>query len=129
MKLNLNINESNSLTIKVTHKLTAAALQSGEVEVFSTPSMIAFMEKASLDLVQKDLPKGYSTVGTVVNVTHLKATPVGMNVTFNATLTEIDGRRLVFKVSATDEKGLIGEGVHERFVIDSEKFLQRVQAQ
>ncbi len=114
----LVVNESN----------TAEALGSGSLAVLATPSMIALMEKTARLSVDPFLEEGQSTVGTLVNVKHLSATPVGMKVTCNTELVEIDRRRLVFHVECSDEKGLIGEGDHERFVIDAEKFMSKASA-
>ena len=105
---------------------TAMAVGSGGVDVFATPSMIALMEKAALELVQPYLDSGQSTVGIMLKVVHTAATPVGMEVTATAELIEIDRRKLVFKVEARDERELIGEGMHERFIIDVNKFLKKV---
>ncbi len=114
----LVVNESN----------TAEALGSGSLAVLATPSMIALMEKTARLSVDPFLEEGQSTVGTLVNVKHLSATPVGMKVTCNTELVEIDRRRLVFHVECSDEKGLIGEGDHERFIIDAEKFMSKASA-
>ncbi len=113
-------------TVKVTPELTANRVASGVVEVYATPQMIALMEKASFVAVQPYLGPGQSTVGTLVNVTHIAATPVGHTVRANAELVEVDGRRLVFQVAAYDEVEKIGEGRHERYIIDKERFLNRV---
>lgn len=112
-------------TVNVTSENTARAVGSGTLEVFSTPSMIALMEQTCYNAVKPRLEEGLSTVGTLVNVEHLSATPVGMTVTAECTLTEIDGRRLVFKVTASDEKGIIGKGTHERFIIKSDSFVRK----
>ena len=112
------VNESN----------TAQALGSGSIAVLSTPSMIALMEKTSRLSVAPFLEEGQSTVGTVVNAKHLAASPVGMKVTCQTELIEIDRRRLVFKVACFDDAGLIGEGEHERFIIDIDKFLAKANA-
>lgn len=114
------------LQLKVTKELTAATYGSGLVEVFATPAMIALMERASQLSVNEYLPDGYITVGTLVNVKHLKATPVGMSVTCKSELVEQDGRRLIFKVTASDEKALIGEGVHERFIVNQADFMNKL---
>lgn len=106
----------------VTHDLTAAKIGSGLVEVYATPMMIALMEKTCSDAVDPYLAEGEGTVGTLVNVTHSAATPVGMKVWCECELVEVDRRRLCFKVVAYDERGLIGEGTHERFIISKEKF-------
>lgn len=113
-------------TIQVTPELTANRIASGVVEVYATPQMIALMEKASSEAVQPYLGEGQSTVGTLVNVTHIAATPIGQTVRANAELVEVDGRRLVFQVVAHDELEKIGEGRHERFIIDEGRFLNRV---
>ena len=107
---------------------TASNFGSGGVDVFATPVMIGLMEEAACNAVHPALPAGQSTVGTMVNIRHLAATPVGMQVRGEALLTEIDGRRLVFQITAYDEREKIGEGEHERFIIDLDKFLQRVGA-
>lgn len=105
---------------------TAAAFGAGGVLVLGTPVMIGLMENAAWKLVQPELPEGESTVGTLVNVRHLAATPMGGHVIATAELTEIDGRQLVFRVSARDDTQLIGEGTHERFRIVLERFLARL---
>ncbi len=106
----------------VTEEVTAGHIGSGTVRVFATPMMIALMERTCRISVKPYLEEGQETVGTHVNVSHVSATPVGMKVRCETELVEIDRRRLVFKVAAYDEKGLVGEGLHERFVIDVEKF-------
>jgi fluoroacetyl-CoA thioesterase len=113
-------------TTVVTHENTAAAVGAGGVEVFSTPMMIALMENASWQAVASALDEGYVTVGTHINVSHLGATPIGQHVRATSELVEIDGRRLVFNVEAYDEQKKIGDGQHERFVINLERFLQRI---
>lgn len=96
-------------------------------EVLSTPRMIGMMERAAHQAVQPLLEEGQGTVGTMVNVRHLAATPVGMQVKFLAELVEVDGKRLRFQVTAWDEKEKIGEGEHERYIINRSKFDQRLQ--
>ncbi|MBE7067609.1 MAG: thioesterase [Ruminococcaceae bacterium] len=103
---------------------TAEVYGSGDIAVFATPAMIGLMEYTASQSVAPYLAEGQSTVGTVVNVKHLAATPKGMEVWCESTVTEVDRRRLVFEVKAYDQLGtLIGEGTHERFIIDKEKFL------
>lgn len=104
---------------------TAEVYGSGDLPVFATPAMIGLMEYTASSSVSALLEEGQSTVGTIVNVKHVAATPVGMEVSCESELVEIDRRRLVFNVKAYDECGLIGEGVHERFIIDVEKFMNR----
>ena len=113
-------------TTTVVHENTAAAVGAGGVEVFGTPMMIALMENAAWRAVADALDEGYVTVGTLVNVTHLAATPLGQKVRATAELIEIDGRRLAFKVEAYDERQKIGEGRHERFIVNLARFLQRL---
>jgi fluoroacetyl-CoA thioesterase len=108
---------------------TAAVYGSGLLNVFSTPALIAFMEQTAMKAVEACLNEGEGTVGTEVNVRHLKATAVGQTVTCTATLEEVNGRRLLFHVEANDESGKIGEGHHERFIIDNEKFMKKIEEQ
>jgi len=114
-------------TTTVVHENTAASVGAGGVEVFGTPMMIALMENASWQAVAVGLDEGQVTVGTVVNIRHLAATPLGQRVRAEAELVEIDGRRLVFKVTAYDEHQKIGEGQHERAVVHLERFLSRLR--
>ena len=113
-------------TTTVTHENTAASVGAGGVEVFGTPMMIALMENAAWRAVVDNLDEGDVTVGTVVHVRHLAATPLGQQVRATAELSEIDGRRLVFNVEAYDENRKIGEGQHERFIVNLERFIQRI---
>ncbi|AEF93021.1 hypothetical protein Desca_0117 [Desulfotomaculum nigrificans CO-1-SRB] len=126
MELKVGLIHEASITVEDSN--TAIAYGSGGVRVFATPAMIGLMEKAALELADQYLPEGQTTVGTEVNVKHTAATPVGMKVVARAELIEIDGRRLVFKVDASDEAGPIGSGTHERFIINPEKFLQKVES-
>lgn len=105
---------------------TAKALGSGLVEVFATPAMVALMEEAAVHAL--NLGPEESSVGTALEIRHLAATPLGLKVWAVAEVIEIDRRRLVFKVEAYDDKEKIGEGRHERFIIDSAKFLEKVNA-
>lgn len=114
--------------IIVTEEKTAKAMSSGELNVFATPAMIALMENTAYTSIADQLEPGQGTVGTLMNVKHVAATPVGMKVTCETKLIEIDRRRLVFEVKASDEAGLIGEGVHERFIVDNAKFQSRADA-
>lgn len=108
--------------VKVDDTNTAVAMGSGSLKVFATPAMIALIEKAACKALEGQLEDGQTTVGTKLDVAHIAATPVGMNVTAEAVLTEIDNRRLVFEVVARDEKDIIGKGSHERFIVNAEKF-------
>ncbi len=112
---------------RVTGENTALKFGSGKVDVFGTPAMIALMEEASINTVDKKLPEGFATVGTELSIKHIAATPKGMNITASAELTEIDSKRLVFKVEAFDELEKIGEGTHQRYIIELDKFKNRAQ--
>lgn len=112
----------------VNHENTAQFVGSGELEVFATPQMIALMEQAAASSVAGELEEGQGTVGTLLNVSHDAATPLGMKVWAETELVEVDRRRLVFDVKAYDECGLIGQGKHERFIIQNDKFLAKVNA-
>ena len=123
----MKIGTEYTCTTQVEPANCASAVGSGGLDVFSTPSMIALMEKAAYTLVQESLADGESTVGTQMNVDHVKASKIGETITAKAILTEIDGRKLTFDVSATDSAGnTIGRGVHTRFIIQVEKFLSRL---
>lgn len=115
-------------TIVVAPEVTARHLGSGTVSVFATPEMVRLMERAAVNGLAPHLAPGQQSVGTLVNVKHLAATPIGATVTATAELIEINGRRLTFRVTAHDGVDLIGEGVHERALIDLAKFEARVKA-
>ncbi len=124
----LTVGIKNKYQITVAKEHLASSLGSGGIDVFATPMMITIMEGAALYGVQPYLAAGQSTVGTLVEVKHLAATPLGMTVWAEAELIEIDRKRLVFDVKAYDENGLIGSGRHERFIIDEAAFLAKVNA-
>jgi len=117
-KIETVVNDSN----------TAKFAGSGTLDVFATPSMICLMEQAAQASVADYLEAGQGTVGTKIEVTHDAATPLGMKVWAESELIAVDRRKLTFEVKAFDECGLIGKGIHERFIIDSEKFLAKVNA-
>lgn len=107
---------------------TAHYVGSGDLDVFATPSLIALIEGTAAKSVEKILNKGESTVGTLVNVKHIAPTPVGMKVRCETRLVDRDRKKLVFDVKVFDEKTIICEGVHERFIINSEKFIKKAMA-
>ncbi len=121
----LTVGISNEITKTVTKETTAAVLGSGLLEVYATPAMVALMEETCMRSVQEELEEGCGTVGTGLTIHHISATPVGMKVRCASKLVEVDGRKLVFDVRAFDEAGLIGQGTHERFIIENEKFFQK----
>ena len=116
----------HSETLVVEHKDTAAVYGSGSLEVFATPAMIALMEKTCLDSVNDKIGEGNTTVGIAVNIKHLKASLVGALIRCDAKLVEVDRKRLVFEVKCFEGESLVGEGIHERFVVDSEKFMGKL---
>ena len=121
----LTVGIKGSEEVLVSESNSAKTFGSGTLEVFGTPGMSALMEKTALKSVEPYLEDGQGTVGTLLNVTHDAPTPFGMKVRCESELIEIDRRRLVFHVAAYDESGKIGEGRHERFIIDSEKFQKK----
>ena len=107
---------------KVSENNIAKALRSGELNVYATPAMVALMEEAAYKSIQSEFEEGQGSVGTSINIKHISSTPIGMEVIAKTELIEVDRRRLVFKVEAFDERGKIGEGIHERFIINNEDF-------
>ncbi len=114
----LIVNESN----------TALKLGSGAFNVLGTPAMIALMEKAAVEALRQHLEEGQDSVGVLVNVDHKAPTPLGMRVRAEAELTEITGRRLKFSVKAFDSREMIGEGFHERVLVDHDSFMWKAAA-
>lgn len=112
----------------VTEDKLASRIGSGLVDVYATVMMIALVEETAVHTVQPYLEEGQGTVGTYVDMSHCSATPLGMKVWAEVELVEIDRRKLTFKVAAYDERGLIGEGRHERFIIDNAKFQAKTNA-
>ena len=104
---------------------TAISAGSGTLTVFATPFMCALMEKAALMAIAPALDEGDSSVGTKLSISHLSASPVGLKVWAESAVTAVAGKRIEFKVTAGDEKGLIGEGSHERFIITNDRFLAK----
>ncbi|MPN08633.1 hypothetical protein SDC9_155918 [bioreactor metagenome] len=128
MEFNLKPGLKKEKSEQVTANHTAVKYGSGGVEVYATPAMIGLMEGASLAAVDPHLPPGMATVGTAIQVSHLAATPVGMTVRATAELLEIAGKKLTFRVEAFDEKEKIGEGTHQRYIIELQKFQQRAES-
>ena len=118
----------NRKEIVVTDELTAEKMGSGLAPVYATPCMIALIEGTAAESVAPFLKEGEGTVGTRVDVEHLAATPIGMKVTCETELVEVDRKKLVFQASVYDETGLVGKGRHERFIIDNARFMEKVRA-
>ena len=110
----------------VTPEKTASHMGSGGLEVYATPRMTCMMEYTAWASVEPYMEEGKGTVGTRLDVSHVAASPVGASIRYESELTGIDRRRLIFRVEAYDDSGLIGEGTHERFIIDNRKFMDKV---
>lgn len=126
MEFNLPVGLTYTSTKHVTMDDAASRFGSGLIDVFATPAMVALMENASLMTVASHLPEGFNTVGIEISTTHIKATPMGMDVKATATLVNVDGKKLTFEVVAEDEEGVIGKGTHSRFIIETEKFMSKL---
>ena len=114
-------------TLVVGEEHTAPRVGSGAIHVLATPVMINLFEAAALGAVERLLPPGHQSLGTILNVRHIAATPVGMRVTASAVVEKIEGRTIFFRLEALDERELIGDGTHERVVVNVAKFDERVQ--
>ncbi len=108
--------------VEVSDRNSALAMGSGTLKVFATPAMIALMEETAWKSVAPHLEEGSGTVGTALNIQHTAATPLGMTVTCESELVQVEGRKLTFHVVAKDEAGIIGEGEHQRFIVENAKF-------
>lgn len=116
--------KGNAETV-VTLDNTAKAFTSGALEVFATPAMISLMEETCWKMVQPELEEGLGTVGTKVDVSHMAPSAIGSTVMCEATLINIDGRKITFEVVCSDENGMVGMGTHERYIINNEKFMAK----
>jgi predicted thioesterase len=126
-KAPLAVGMTYSRSVTVTDDMTPAHLRHDPIRVLSTPDMIRLVEQTAIEAVAPSLAPGQATVGTRVDIAHLAATPVGMTVTITVELTEIDRRRLAFRVAVRDELDEAGRGTHERFIIDGAQRLPRLQ--
>ena len=127
MSFLIPLNTAAQKTTLVEEALTAEHIGSGSVHVLATPMMIALMEAAALEAVQPYLSEGWTTVGTKVDIEHVRPTPVGEEVTAEALLIKVEDRALEFSVKAMDSRGLIGQGTHHRFIINLEKFASGIK--
>ncbi len=126
--MTIEVGLTNELNLTVQESDTAASMTGGELPpVLGTPRLIQLLEQTARITVAKHLAKGQTTVGALVNVRHLAATPVGMKIRTRAELLEVEGRRLRFRVEAWDEVEKIAEGEHERFIIDEQRFKERLE--
>lgn len=120
--MKLHVGQKNSVARIVTENDTALAAGSGSLKVLATPVMLALMEQAAAELVEENLTPELTSVGISINVNHVAPTPVGMEIRAEAEVVEIDGRKIIFEVRASDDGGEIGSGRHERFIVEREKF-------
>ena len=123
----MEIGLSYTSTATVDNTNTAAALGSGDMDVFATPAMVALMENAAMNAVAPHLEQGQTTVGTQISTSHIKASALGATISATATLTAVDGRSLTFAITAREGDKTIGEGTHTRFIIDRERFLAKLK--
>jgi fluoroacetyl-CoA thioesterase len=123
----LTVGLRGAAEISVMEYQTAPHIGSGHIRVLATPVLVILMEAAALQAVDGLLPEGYQTVGIHLDVRHFAATPVGMRVTASAEVIRVDGRSITFHVLAEDEKEPIGEGTHERVIVNVARFDQRIQ--
>ena len=125
--MNLKIGDEITLTEKVIPENTAEKWGSGSLPVYATPAMISLVEQAAVDLLTGKLDEGMTSVGTNLNIAHVSATPIGGTINCHCTLTEIDRKRLEFHVEVTDNKGRVGIGTHERFIVEAKSFMEKAQ--
>ena len=123
--MEITVGMKGSVSTTVEREDTAAEVGSGSLLVYATPCMVALMEGAACEAIAAELKDTETTVGTELNIQHISATPVGLEVRAEAEVTAVEGNKLCFKVSAYDEAGLIGEGTHERFIVSSQRFLDK----
>lgn len=124
--MSIEVNLTGNASVSVSSANTAATMKSGSLAVFATPAMCALMEEAACAAVAAHLEEDSGTVGISLNITHDRATKLGDTVTATATVTAVEGRKITYTVEACDSKGIIGKGTHERFLIDNEKFMAKV---
>lgn len=117
---------THTSTMEVTADRTAVAVGSGNLPVLATPMMVALMENAAMLAVASALEEGSTTVGTEMNVTHEAATLQGKLVSATATLVAVEGRKLTFEVAAHEGEKLLGKGLHQRFVVDEKRFMDKL---
>ena len=126
----MDVNSRYTQRITVRPQDSAASMGSGSLDVFATPALVAYMENTAVKAVEHGLDANTTTVGTEINVKHLKASPVGENIEITASVTEVDGRKIKFFIEAKDEKDdTIGTAEHTRFIVDKERFLGKLKKQ
>ena len=123
--MEISVGMTGSVSTAVEREDTALEVGSGSLLVYATPCMVALMEGAACEAIAQALPEDKTSVGTELYVSHLSATPVGMEVRAEAEITEVDGNAITFRVTAYDESGKIGEGTHKRYIVTSQRFLDK----
>ena len=123
--MEITVGMKGEVITQVEREDTASEVGSGSLLVYATPCMVALMEGAACEAISSALPEGQTSVGTELNIKHVSATPVGLEVRAEAEVTAVEGKVITFEVKAYDEAGLIGEGTHKRAVINAQRFLER----
>ena len=126
MEFNFKKDMKFNTEIIVNSNDTANSYGSGNLDVYATPAMTALMENAAMNCVAQELPDGFTTVGIEINVKHIRATPVRVKVRAEALLEKAEGKKLFFKIEAYDDLGKIGEGIHIRYIVNSEEFIKKI---
>lgn len=126
MEVDMEVGLTKKMQEMVSHENTAKAVGSGGLDVYATPAMIALIEKTCYTCIQEQLDSGLSSVGTLVKVAHVSATPIGNQVECVAKIEKVEGRKVEFIVEVCDDFGIIGEGRHERIIIDIDRFMTKV---
>lgn len=126
--MEITVGMKGSVTTQVEREDTAAEVCSGSLLVYATPCMVALMEGAACEALEGAIPEGKSSVGISLDISHISATPVGMEVRAEAEVTAVEGSIITFKVEAFDEAGKIGEGTHKRAIISVQRFLEKTYA-
>ncbi len=124
--MNLSIGLRHSVQCEVDHEMTARAVGSGSLDVFSTPSLLALMECAAFELAEKGLDRGLTTVGASIELKHMSPTPVGMIVMAEAVIKSLFDSRIVFNITAYDKEGIVAEATHTRFIVERKRFMRIV---
>jgi len=124
----MEVGIKNSLSFTVDKNMTAKAAGSGTLDVLATPVLCAFMEKCAWESVSEYLADGESTVGSLIELSHLSPTPIGGTVKIDSVLEEIDRKKLTFTLTATDDAGIIGKAKHERFIISIDRFMDKANS-
>lgn len=126
--MEISVGMKGTVSTVVEREDTAYEVGSGALLVYATPCMVALMEGAACEALEGMLPEDKTTVGAMLNISHLSATPVGLEVRAEAEVTEVEGNAITFSVTAYDESGKIGEGIHKRYIVSTQRFLDKAYA-